>query len=77
MEDLDTPLKDEKVKHKKEHEDYDDIEESEEQEETDIKKDKTFKKIYFADFETMTKNESKDSIQHEPFLICHNNYDLK
>jgi hypothetical protein len=40
-------------------------------------KDKSFHKIYFADFESFTKSEMKENIQHDPFLICYNHYDVK
>ena len=39
--------------------------------------DTSFEHVYFADFESFTKNEANADIQHDPFLICHCRYSIK
>ena len=57
-------------------EQYCDLSDSETEEEPEIE-DTSFEHVYFADFESFTKNEADSDIQHDPFLICHCRYSIK
>jgi hypothetical protein len=48
------------------------VKQNEDEEPKEKKEKQPFERIYFADFETFTKNENKDDIQHDPFLLCYN-----